>query len=160
MNCETANILLQDFIDGRLTGADTGLLTAHLHTCAACREDHRRTVDMLELLKDIPVPPASPGFAERALKYATRSQPVTAGSRFTRLAGGIAAGLVGLLLLTSVLTQQGHAPAEPAVVLIGDEVTTIRVAIESARAVDGISMSIDVSDNLEIDGYRDRRMIR
>jgi hypothetical protein len=43
--------------------------------------------------------------------------------------------------------------------LIGDEVQTLKVAIESAHQVDSIRMTIDVSDNLEISGYQDQKVI-
>ena len=78
MNCRIAKTLMQDAADGKLNGADTGLINAHLEECAACREEYRQTALLLEALRAIPVPPPSPGFAERALRNATRSQPPAA----------------------------------------------------------------------------------
>lgn len=159
MNCRIAKTLIQDAVDGKLNGADTGLINVHLQECAACREDYRQTSKMLEALRGIPVPPSSAGFAERVLSNATRSRPVTAGSRNLRLPAGIAASLLLLLLTATLMLDQQSSPSKADVVLLGNEVRTIRVAIESERAVDGIHMSIDVSDNLEIGGYRDQRAI-
>lgn len=157
MKCRTAKILLQDYIDGTLDGADTGMLTLHLQDCAACREDFRCTLDMVDMLKDIPVAPASAGFVDRALSNATRSRPATAGSRIKYMAAGIAAGLFAVAVTLSIMKES--LQPQPDILLIGAEVKTIRVAIESARAIDDIEMTIDVSDNLEIEGYADQRVI-
>ena len=160
MNCRIAQTLMQDASDGKLNGADTGLLNVHLQECAACREDYRQTCKMIEFLKAIPVPPSSAGFVERVLSNATRTRPVAAGSRSFRLSAGIAASLF-LLFLTAnlVLEHRSPTPRDADLVLLGSEVRTIRVAIESERAVEGIRMSIDISENLEIGGYPDQRAI-
>ncbi len=160
VKCRTTKILLQDYIDGNLTEMDTGFITAHLQECAACREDYRQTLEMIDLLKGIPVAPASTGFAERALSNAVRSNPVTAGSRIKYVTGGIAASLVALTLLISGTIGPDPERPDPAVVIIGEQVKTIRVAIESSRVIEDIEMRIDVSDNLEIEGYDQRQVIR
>ena len=159
MNCRIAKTLMQEAADGELKGADTGLINAHLEECPACREDYRQTLKMLESLRNLPVPPSSPGFAERVLKNATRSRPATAGERSLRPAAGIAASLLALFLLVTLMVDQRPEQQATDIVLHGSEVRTIRVAIESAQAVDGIRMTIDVSDNLAIEGYRDQREI-
>ena len=159
MKCKTAKNLMQDAVDGNLKGADTGFITAHLQECAACREDYRQTSDMLKMLRGIPVPPSSAGFADRVLSNATRSRPDTAGSRFKYLSAGIAASLVAVVVMISTMTGQWPGQPDPHVMLIGGQVKTIRVAIESPRAIDGIRVTIDLSDNLEIDGYANQQAI-
>lgn len=159
MKCRTVKILLQELIDGNLAGADTGLIKTHLQECAACREDHRQTLNMIEMLKEIPVLPASAGFTERALSNAVRSRPATAGSRFKYLGGGIAASLLAVFLMVSTMAGLGPERSAADVVLIDGQVKTIRVAIESARVIDEIEMTIDVSENLEIEGYRGQQAI-
>ena len=159
MKCKTAKNLMQDAIDGNLKGADTGFITAHLQECAACREDYRQTSNMLDMLRGIPVPPPSAGFADRVLSNATRSRPATAGSRFKYVTGGIAASLVAVFLTISLFTGTGPVQPGPDVMLIGGQVKTIRVAIESPRVVEAIKVTIDVSDNLEIEGYGKQQAI-
>ena len=153
MKCRTARNLMQDAVDGKLKGADTGFITAHLQECAACREDYRQTSSMLDMLRGIPVPPPSAGFADRVLSSSTRTQPDTAGSRIKYVTGGIAASLVAVVLMVSSITGIGPGQPDPDVMLTGGQVRTIRVAIESPRVVEAIRVTIDVSDNLEIEGY-------
>ncbi len=159
MKCRTAKNLMQDAVDGNLKGADTGFITAHLQECAACREDYRQTSNMLKMLRGIPVPPPSAGFADRVLSNTTRSRPATAGSRIKYVTGGIAASLVAVFLIISSITGTGPGQPDPDVMLIGGQVKTIRVAIESPRVVEGIKVTIRVSDNLEIEGYGKQQAI-
>jgi hypothetical protein len=137
---------MQDAVDGKLKGADTGFIMAHLQECAACREDYRQTSNMLEMLRGIPVSPPS-------------SRPATAGSRFKHVTGGIAASLVAVFLTVSVITGPWPGQQDPDIMLIGGEVKTVRVAIDSPRVVEGITVTINVSDNLEIEGYGKQQAI-
>lgn len=157
MNCQTTNNLLQDFIDGRLTGRDTEQVSAHLEECVACRENYQNTLSIIELLKQAKVPPASPDFTTRVLKRATDVGRSSPGRRLPYIASGIAASLIVVFVLLSIMKHPAH-PTAP-IVLIGDQVQTIKVAIESAHSVDSIRMTIDVSDNLEISGYQNQKVI-
>jgi anti-sigma factor RsiW len=121
---------MQEAINGKLNGADTGLFSAHLDECAACREDYRQSSNLLEMLRGIPVPPPSAGFADRALSNATRLQPARAGSRKYYVTGGIAASLVAVFLMISVMTGPGPDQPSADIVMIDGQVKTIRVAIE------------------------------
>jgi len=159
VKCQAAKNLMQEAVNGKLNGADTGLITAHLHECAACREDYRQTSNMLEMLRDISVPPPSAGFADRALSNAARLHPARAGSRNNYVTGGIAASLVAVFLMISVMTGPGPGQPNADIVLIDGQVKTIRVAIESSRVIDNIEVTIDVSDNLEIEGYGNQQEI-
>lgn len=159
VKCRTTRNLMMDYIDGNLAAEDNSFISAHLQECAACRKDYRQTLDMIDLLKDIPVTPASAGFVERSLSNAVRSQPATAGSRIKYVAGGVAAILIALVVTLSLVMGPDAERSDSTVVLIGNEVKTIKVAIQSSRVIEDIEMTIDVSDNLEIEGYGQRQMI-
>jgi hypothetical protein len=157
VNCQATNNLLQDYIDGRLTGRDSEFVSAHLEECAACTEDYQNTLSVIELLKDVPVPPASADFASRALARASDAGKTSPGRRLPYFASGIAASFLVVFMLLSLMINPAR-PTAP-VVLIGDQLQTVKVAIESAQAVDSIRMTIDVSDNLEISGYQSQKVI-
>jgi hypothetical protein len=157
VNCQTTNNLLQDFIDARLTGRDTKQVSAHLEQCVACRENYQNTLTVIELLKQARVPPTSPDFTTRVLEHATDAGRPSRGRRLPYIASGIAASFIVVFVLVSMMISPAH-PTAP-IVLIGDQVQTIKVAIESAHSVDSIRMTIDVSDNLEISGYQNQKVI-
>ena len=157
MNCQTTNHLLQDFIDDRLSGRDTKQVGAHLEQCVACRENYQNTLSVIELLKQARVPSASPDFTTRVLECAAAAGQPTRGRRLPYIASGIAASFMVVFVLLSMMINPPR-PSAP-IVLIGDQVQTIKVAIESAHSVDSIRMTIDVSDNLEISGYQNQKVI-
>ena len=148
---------MQDFIDGRLIGPDAKLVSTHLEECDACTENYRNILSVIELLKDVRVPPASADFASRVLERATSARQTSPGKRLPYIASGIAASLIVTFVLVSIMINPVH-PTAP-IVLIGDQVQTIKVAIESAHSVDSIRMTIDVSDNLEISGFQNQKVI-
>jgi hypothetical protein len=148
---------MPDFIDGRLSGPDAKLVSAHLEECDACTENYQNILSVIELLKDVRVPPASADFASRVLERATNARQTSPDRRLPYLASGIAASLIVTFVLVFTMINPAH-PTAP-IVLIGDEVQTLKVAIESAHQVDSIRMTIDVSDNLEISGYQDQKVI-
>jgi len=157
VNCQATNKLLQDYIDGRLTGPDSEFVSAHLDECAACAEEYQNTLGVIELLKEVRVPPASADFATRVLARASDAGKASRGRRLPYFASGIAASFLVVFVLLSMMINPAR-PTAP-VVLIGDQLQTVKVAIESARAVDSIRMTIDVSDNLEISGYQSQKVI-
>ena len=157
MNCQTTNNFIQDFIDGRLTGSVTKSVAAHLEECSACRENYQNTLSVIELLKNTHLPPASPDFTTRVLASATDVAHPSPGRQLSYIASGIAASFIAVFVLLSIMFNPAH-PTAP-IVLIGDEIQTIKVAIESVHSVDSIRMTIDVSENLEISGYQNQKVI-
>jgi hypothetical protein len=158
VNCRETDDLLQEFIDGGLPPAQREAMAEHHRTCGHCAAKYHDTLAVIGMLKRVEVPPASPDFAARAIARATRKrQPARA--RTTRwMPAGIAASLLAAALVV-LLVNPRTADPDHAVVRLGDAVQVIRVAIDSAHAIDGVSMRIDVSDNLRISGYENRTAI-
>jgi hypothetical protein len=158
VTCREIDNLLQDFIDEKLSPADYEMVAGHHRTCSACAEKYQDALAVIHVLEKVDVPPSSADFASRAIAGAT-----SAGQRPSirvpgRLAAGIAASLV-MLGLISVLFSSKITDQDNAVVLLGGEVKVIKVAIDSAHAIDGVKMTIDISQNLEISGYEDQKII-
>ena len=158
MDCRETNDLLQDFIDDALSPTETELVAAHLGTCSACAGKHQDALDVIDVLKHVEVAPATVDFASRAIAGASRANQ----RPFIRVPGRIAAGIaasLAMLTLIFVFSDSKITDQDNAVVLLGDEIKVIKVAIDSAHAIDGVRMTIDISGNLEISGYADQRKI-
>lgn len=159
MKCETASVLLQEFIDGTLADPDAQLVSDHQKECSACRKRYQDALLVMKALKDIRVPPASAGFADRVIGNATKSESPPTRRIFPYVAAGIAASFIFLFFLASAIINPDLNNQDVTLVSIGDEVKTIKLAIESAHTVDSIKMTIDVSEGLEISGYPDQKNI-
>ena len=158
MDCRETNDLLQDFIDDALSPTETELVAAHLGTCSACAGKHQDALDVIDVLKHVEVAPATVDFASRAIAGTSRANQ----RPFIRVPGRIAAGIaasLAMLTLIFVFSESKITDQDNAVVLLGDEIKVIKVAIDSAHAIDDVRMTIDISGNLEISGYADQRKI-
>lgn len=158
MVCQEIDDLLQDFIDDKLSPADTELVAAHHRSCADCAGKYQDALAVIDVLKQVEVAPASPDFAARAITGASSANQRRLVRVPGRIAAGIAASLVMLALVFGVFDSR-ITDQDNAVVLLGDEIEVVKVAIDSAHAIDGVRMTIDISENLEISGYADQKVI-
>jgi len=158
VTCREIDDLLQDFIDEKLSPADYEMVAGHHRSCSACAGKYQDALAVIDVLKNVEVPPASADFTSRALAAAS-----SAGQRRSiRVPGRIAAGIAASLVmgaLIAVFFSLNIPDQDDAVLLLGDEVKVIKVAIDSAHAIDGVKMTIDISENLEISGYEDQKII-
>ena len=151
MTCQDIDNLLQDFIDDELSPSDYERVTAHHQSCADCSQKYQQALSVISILQNFDVTPSTPDFADRVIAQAFAGQQNT--KRIPRrVPAAIAASFV-LIALISVILNLKFPTQNDVVVLNGDEITVIKVAIDSAQAIDGVSMSIDLSDNLQISGY-------
>lgn len=159
MKCETVNNLLDNFVIGRLPESEANEVSDHLRVCKDCEQTYQSSKMLVEALQSLPVPAVSTDFADRVINKAVRKGAYQPVRLLSYVASGIAASFAVLFVLAfTMLDSQNSMPSSP-IVLIGDEIKTVKLAIESARAVEGIQMTIDLSDNLQISGYENLKTI-
>lgn len=128
-------------------------IAAHLETCELCREWFQEGRLLAALRRD-PVPAPSPGFADRVVAEAIR-QGRTEPSGRTQLRLGVAAAVslvvAGLLAwLLAAAPRTAPAPAAPQMV---------NVVIDANAYRRGALLTLELSDELELDGYGEQRRI-
>jgi anti-sigma factor RsiW len=124
IHCETVRDRLPDLVWGRLDGADTSVVDAHLATCAACAAER----DLVDSLRERPVR-APFGLEQRVTRAVRAGRPRWRVSP-TRLA--MAATVVFALVTAGVLARVGIPGSGPDA---GEEST--RVAGEEALLYSG-----------------------
>jgi len=120
--------------------------------------------ELLDLLKDYPVPQAEAGFYDRALVRA-----VHRGSRRQRnrwlLAGfgsAVAAGLAIWMITAMLMTAPQLPDAEPAipgVTIAMEQERTVRLVFSSAEALDSATLTVSLPDGIELAGFPGQREI-
>lgn len=149
---------LPDLDDDSRHAAAVGVVDARLQRRFADGDDRGDSIELIAMLRELRSPPARPGFAAHVLKLAT-SPGHRARNKFTHRAIAATVALFALLVLASTLVDTRSIDSRSAVVEVGNEVRTIKIAIESARAIDDIEMTIELTDNLAVEGFRDLRII-
>lgn len=174
MNCQQAQHQLRTTVDF-ISTVPEGALLAHLQQCQQCREvaeDQR----LQALLQSLPVPPPSPGFAERVLTEAWqhsdqgRRDPGTAIIK-ARWPVAAAASLVAAVVgLTLVLNQQpmpiggdrvvsnSVAPSEDA----GSEAAFAQVdmLLISGTSYPRANITLRLDENISLQGRPGQRSLR
>lgn len=162
MKCEKTQSLLNDYIDETLSVLHAEVVNNHCHTCADCARQLESLRLQKEALKSLPVPPASDGFEKRV--FATAAQDTRAAQNIHNNQGSFykfaTAAMISALVLWLGLfndTKTGNDDLE--LVIVGEEIRIIKVAIDSEHALDAVNMRVELSDNLELKGFGNKKQI-
>jgi len=124
----------------------------------------RQDQEILELLKDYPMPAADAGFYDQALVRATHE-----GSRRQRnkwmltgfgaaVAATIAAWMIGGMLLNDPQLPSAD-PAIPGVTIAMAEPRTVNLVFASESALESATLTVSLPDGIELDGFPGQREI-
>lgn len=156
MNCNQTDALLQDYINEDLSDTLVKAVSNHHQSCNECYRKHENMLNIITDLHELPVPAHSEDFVERALDKAStehdlhkQALPVIGSA----LAAGLAVWFFFSSTFFSVPVNNGYD------VVVGNEVQTIKVAINSESAIEGVSISIELSPNLELAGFGHRKFV-
>ncbi|MDH3552719.1 MAG: hypothetical protein OER22_08915 [Gammaproteobacteria bacterium] len=125
---------------------------------------NRQDQEILELLKDYPMPAADAGFYDQALVRATHE-----GSRRQRnrwlltgfgaaIAATIAVWMIGGMLLTGPQLPDAGA-AIPGVTIALEQPRTVNLVFASATALESATLTVSLPDGIELSGFPGQREI-
>jgi hypothetical protein len=127
-------------------------------------ETNRQDQEVLELLKDYPMPAADAGFFDQALVRATHEGSRRQRNRWmltgfgTAIAATIAAWMIGGMLLTNPQLPTADS-AIPGVTMALDEPRTVNLVFASAAALEAATLTVTLPDGIELDGFPGQREI-
>ena len=120
--------------------------------------------ELLELLRDYPVPEADAGFYDRALVRAVHKGSKRQRNRWM-LAGfgsAIAAGLAIWVITATLMTTPQAPDAEPTipgVTIAMEQEHTVRLVFASAEALDSATLTVSLPEGIELAGFPGQREI-
>lgn len=131
-----------------------------MHNADTDRQDQ----EILELLKDYPMPAADAGFYDRALARATHE-----GTRRQRnkwmltgfgaaIAATFAAWMIGGMLLNDPQLPDVDATI-PGVTIAMAQPKTVNLMFASATALDSATLTVTLPDGVELDGFPGQRVV-
>lgn len=156
MNCTQFQNRLDDFLDGTLTGLPEEGAQEHYEQCPDCRrlvasERHLRT-----MLRDLPIEPASPGFAARALRRARQRHAGPGRSAFA--AGFGSAAAIALVIWAVAGRVQAPAPSGPpaGIRMAVAEQRQVNLVFEVPTEIAGAELAMELPSHVELAGYPGR----
>ncbi len=120
--------------------------------------------ELLDLLKDYPMPEATAGFYDQALVRATHEGTRRQRNRWvmTGFGSAVAAGLA-IVLVTSMFfsTPDVPPPADsiPGVTMALAEPQTVNLVFASTEALDAATLTVSLPDGIELAGFPGQREI-
>lgn len=160
MSCDKIQSLLNDYVDGELPVLHVEVVKKHCDTCEACSARLEGLRAQKLTLKSLPVVPASEGFEKRVIKDAIKEASSHASSQHNGLLKLAAVAMISALVLWVGLINQPSGVDESQILVdVGNEVRTIKVAIDADKAIEAVSLRVDLSDNLELAGFGSKRQI-
>lgn len=152
MNCTRARTLLEEQLDGALEPPGVAALAEHLRGCEDCARERESMSGLQAQLAALPVPPPSPGFADRVLAAAHAAQPpVQHTSR--RLPAWLGGALAASLLLATGMWFGRQTL--PEVMAVSDE--PVRLVFRSEDALAGVTIELNLPEGVELEGYPGQR---
>ncbi len=120
--------------------------------------------ELLELLKDYPVPEAQAGFYDQALVQAAHQGTQRQRNRWlmTGFGSAIAAGLAIWVITAMLMTAPqvpGADPAIPGVTIALEQEQTVRLVFASATALDSATLTVALPEGIELAGFPGQREI-
>ena len=123
---------------------------------------NKQDQEILELLKDYPMPEATAGFYEQALIRATHEGSRRQRNRWlmTGFGSAVAAGIVlwlvsGLFLTAPNLPEQDASI--PGIAMTLEEPRTVNLVVASAGALDSATLTVTLPEGIELAGFPGQR---
>jgi len=125
---------------------------------------NERDQEILELLKDYPMPEAQAGFYDQALVRATHEGTRRQRNRWLLTGFGSAiAAAAAVWVVSGVLFSSPELPAPeaaiPGVTMALEEPRTVNLVFASATALDSAMLTVTLPDGIELDGFPGQREI-
>ena len=164
MPCEQIRASIHDYIDGDLNKSQMATLDAHCRHCCQCTDLRDSLLRQQVLLKSLPVLPATANFERDVLQNATQTDPGQAASHgnatmpsYYKVAAAVM--LFALVLWSGLSSFNPATETAPAMFAVDDQVHTIKVAIDSEKALSSVNLRVEISDNLELAGFGNKKTI-
>lgn len=163
MTCEKIQTLLNDYIDGSLTALQREVVSKHCEKCKTCADSLDALRAQIEVLSALPVSPPSEDFYENVIADAIENAQQD--QQKQRLQGSFygfaaAAMISALVVWLGFFALPQKEDKDLYVVAVDNEVRTIKVAIESGQSLDSVRMHVELSDNLELSGFGNKKTIK
>lgn len=153
--CIEIRELFDDLQDNALPLPATELVHQHLATCSDCRNALMREQAFRQRLRMQTVPPATSGFATRAL--ANARQHAANPRRQGFIVGFASAAMVALLLSVGVEPfihgTTSHTMKVPTVTLAVAQPQTVRIVFTAPQDFPDATLTVALPKNMEVEGY-------
>ena len=160
MDCKHFQDHVDDYADGLLHEDLQRQAMQHLEICSDCREHLAEHQELLQVMKDLPVPQMRPGFMQQALKRATEQKSHHRRGFVKGFSSALVAGLVLWTVTFLMLPDQEAMQGDVAQVMLTlHEERTINLVFEAPDQLAEAKVTLILPANVEVVGFPGQREI-
>lgn len=163
MKCTDIEIHIGDYLGRQLNSQEQLAFEQHVSDCVECSGKLEIDKSLLSGLQDLPIPEPSSSFQQRVFSEVRRQHKVSHqhnhGYKFTT--GFATAAVAGLAIwfVSSVYVLDTQIEQPQMISLAMNQTQTVRLVLDSHKDIDQVKLSIDLPDNMQLDGYPGRRVV-
>lgn len=163
MNCHDIHNHCDAYLDHEMSDTQKRALEAHLEFCPACQHYMQQAQNIRDALPKLKAPAMRPDFAAQAFNKVRQQNTTAAESKRFRgtglaLAASLAlAGIVGVFIYQPNSTEP--QPEPNAIRISMQQPKNISVVFNAKEDLQQVTISIELSDNLALDGYAGKRTV-
>lgn len=153
VNCTYLNTRFEEYLEGKTSSQEMQLIERHVASCDSCRVSMNKLMVMRRLAKKLPVIESDVDFEERVFAEVRKRYSLNFDNRFT--AGFVVAMAASFILwVASIVMFPQSVISEPQVVSVAlNNAHSIKLLFNSPSDFEQVTVSIDLPDNFELDGY-------
>lgn len=159
MNCTDINKHIDDWLSERLPASERAAFAQHVSVCANCAVRLDNASAISAGLRKLSVPPPSPDFEKRVFAEVRRQHKETHRYKFAAGFATAATASLAIWFASSVLMPETLIDTPQMISVAMHETQTVRLVFDSQNNIEQVQLSVDLPDNMELDGYPGRRQL-
>ncbi len=158
MNCHDIHNHCDAYLDHEMSDTQKHALQLHLESCSACQQYMQQAEELRDALGKLNAPAMRPEFSARAFDKVQQQNPRSA--RFTGTGLALAASLALAGIVGIFMHQPDSTAPEPLAIQISLQQTQdVNLVFNAKEDLNEVTISIELSDNLALDGYGGKRTV-
>ena len=160
MQCSDINRHIQQFLDKQLDAENLLAFEQHISTCYECAKNLDFSKNLLSDLPNLSVPQPSENFKQRAFAEVRRQHKDNHkqhhGFRFMTGFATAAVASLAIWLVSSVYIPDTSIEQPQTISISMNEAHIVRLVFDSQADFQQVNLSINLPDNMQLDGYPGR----
>jgi len=158
MNCYDIHNHCDAYLDHEMSDTQKHALQLHLESCPACQQYLQQAEELRDALGKLSTPTMRPEFSARAFDKVRQQNRGT--KRFTGTGLALAASLALAGIVGIFMHQPDSTAPEPAAIQISlQQARDVNLVFNAKEDLNEVTISIELSDNLALDGYGGKRTV-
>ena len=159
MNCIDIEQRLDDILDSRLSNADQLALETHVSICDQCAAKLAEARSVSAGLSRLTIEEPSADFESRVFSKVRQHYQDKHENKFSTWAITAVAASLSIWLIANVFLPMNRFVDTDTIPIAFNQTSTVRLMFESQKSLQQVTLSIDLSEGVELNGYPGQKQL-